>query len=138
MGSGKGRGRGVDVPLIMKIIALICCVVTVGLLVSSKTDNWSARSINVSNSLIYSTGSFIVILGFCFIWSLIKDPVDETFLAILLVCGCIWTIGAGIGVIIYRIDYKHTTHDYQLIGGILTLAAGVVMLVDAIHNFGVF
>lgn len=42
----------------------------------------------------------------------------------------------GLGVIIYNIDYN--LGKTQLIGGILELAAGVVMFVDSLHNFGFF
>ncbi|KAH1024653.1 uncharacterized protein LOC109538571 [Dendroctonus ponderosae] len=135
MGSGRAN---LDLPLIMKILALVFCAVAVGLNVAELSGSRSNRSQLVSNSVIYSSGAYLIILLYFFIWSIAKAEVDQKLTAIVLICGFLWTVGAGIGVILFKSDYSAMLSTNQLVGGILVLAAGCVMLADGLHNLGCF
>ncbi|KAL1491262.1 hypothetical protein ABEB36_011882 [Hypothenemus hampei] len=126
----------VDLPLIMKIVALIACSCAVGINVSDNASGDYYRIPLVSNSFIYAVGAYLIILAFFFLWVILRSDVDKKFAAIILFFGAIWNVGAGIGVIIYHADY--TLHSLQLVAGILGLVAGVIMFIDGLHNVDCF
>ncbi|XP_030751193.1 uncharacterized protein LOC115878748 [Sitophilus oryzae] len=131
---GFGKGVRIDISLIMKIIALVCCACALGLSLNGTGAN--GRVWATFNCFKFATGGYMIVLAIFIGWAIVKYDVDKLFAGCILAFGFIYNVGAGAALISYYVDYKDDI--LTCVGGALDLAAGIVMLVDTLHCFGLF
>ncbi|XP_076270192.1 uncharacterized protein LOC143202498 [Rhynchophorus ferrugineus] len=126
-------GVKVDLSLILKVIALVGCCCAIGLSVEGLG---SGRLSATLNCFIYATGGYIIVLAVFTGWAIFKEQVDTMVAGCVLIFGFIYNLAAGAALVSYYVQMNWPA--VSCVAGVLDMVAGVLMLLDALHAFGVF